>query len=135
MLKKTVTYTDYDGNERTEDIYFNLSEAELTEMELSIDGGYAEMLTRIAKAKDAPAIMKTFKELLLKAYGEKSADGRRFIKSRELSEAFSQTEAYNKIFMELVTDDVAAAAFANELIPVSMRAKNDGGPAPVSAAK
>lgn len=117
MLKKTFTYVDYNGVERTEDHYFNLSKAELMEMELSTTGGLAEMINKIVAAQDAPAIIKMFKELVLKAYGQKSADGRRFIKSAELSDEFSQTEAYSQLFMELATDADAAAAFVNGIVP------------------
>ena len=117
MLKKTFTYTDYNGVERTEDHYFNLSKAELMEMELSTTGGLAEMINKIVAAQDAPAIVKVFKDLVLKAYGQKSADGRRFIKSKELSDEFSQTEAYSQLFMELATDSDAAAKFVNGIVP------------------
>ena len=117
MLKKTFTYTDFNGVERTEDHYFNLSKAELMEMELSTTGGLAEMINKIVAAQDAPAIVKIFKELVLKAYGQKSADGRRFIKSQELSDEFSQTEAYSQLFMELATDADAAAKFVNGIVP------------------
>lgn len=117
MLKKTFTYTDYNGVERTEDHYFNLSKAELMEMELSTTGGLAEMINKIVAAQDAPAIVKIFKDLVLKAYGQKSADGRRFIKSAELSDEFSQTEAYSQLFMELATNADAAAAFVNGIVP------------------
>lgn len=117
MLKKTVTYTDYNGSERTEDFYFNLTKAEIMEMELTTVGGLSAMIEKIVAAKDGPTIIKTFKDLVLKAYGEKSADGRRFIKSPEIAEAFSQTEAYSEIFMELATDDEAAAKFVNGIIP------------------
>ena len=117
MLKKTVTYTDYNGSERTEDVYFNLTKAEIMEMELTTVGGLSAMIEKIVAAKDGPTIIKTFKDLVLKAYGEKSADGRRFIKSPEIAEAFSQTEAYSQIFMELATDDEAAAKFVNGIIP------------------
>ena len=113
MLKKTITYNDYNGNERTEDFYFNLTKAEIMEMELGTTGGLAEMLTRIVAAQDAPAIIKMFKDIVLKAYGEKSPDGKRFIKSEELSTAFSQTEAYSQLFMELATDADEAAKFIN----------------------
>lgn len=118
MLKKTFTYVDYNGVERTEDHYFNLSKAELMEMELSTTGGLAEMINKIVAAQDAPSIIKVFKDLVLKAYGQKSADGRRFIKSKELSDEFSQTEAYSQLFMELATDADAAAAFVNGIVPV-----------------
>ena len=117
MLKKTFTYTDYNGVERTEDHYFNLSKAELMEMELSTTGGLAEMINSIVAAQDAPAIVKIFKELVLKAYGKKSPDGRRFIKSQELADEFSQTEAYSQLFMELATDADAASKFVNGIVP------------------
>ena len=117
MLKKTITYTDYNGSERTEDFYFNLSKAEVMEMEMSTSGGLAEMITKIVAAQDAPAIIKIFKELVLRAYGEKSPDGKRFIKSDEIATAFSQTEAYSQLFMELATDADAAAAFVNGIVP------------------
>ena len=99
MLKKTITYTDYDGNERTEDFFFNLTKAEIMEMEMSTNGGLTEMITRIIDTQDAPSIMKVFKEIIMKAYGEKSPDGKRMIKSPELSEAFSQTEAYSELIL------------------------------------
>lgn len=117
MLKKTFTYVDYNGVERTEDHYFNLSKAELMEMELSTTGGLAEMIKKIVAAQDAPAIVKIFKDLVLKAYGQKSADGRRFVKSKELSDEFAQTEAYSQLFMELATNAEAAAAFVNGIVP------------------
>lgn len=117
MLKKTITYTDFDGVQRTEDFYFNLSTAEVAEMEIGITGGMSEKLKRIVAAKDNKQILDTFKEIIFKAYGEKSEDGRRFIKSPELSEAFSQTEAYTDFFMEFITDGSAAAAFINAIMP------------------
>lgn len=117
MIKKTITYTDYNGTERTEDHYFNLTEAELMEMEMSTTGGLAEMIQRIVAAQDTPAIIKIFKELVLKAYGQKSPDGRRFIKNDDLREEFSQTEAYSKLFMELATNADAAAKFVNGIMP------------------
>ena len=120
MLKKTITYTDYNGAERKEDFYFNLSKAEVMEMELSTTGGLAEMIKRIVAAQDQPAIIKVFKDLILKAYGEKSPDGKRFIKSPELSDAFAQTEAYSILFMELATNDEAAAKFINGIVPADM---------------
>lgn len=119
MLKKTITYTDYNGTQRTEDFYFHLSMAEITEMEMSTDGGFAEMIKRIVAAQDTPAIIAIFKDLIFKAYGEKSPDGKRFIKSEEISTAFSQTEAYSKLFMELATDAKAAADFVNGIIPTN----------------
>ena len=124
MLKKTIEYTDYNGVDRKEDFYFNLTKAELTEMELSTTGGLAEMIKRVTATQDIPAIIKIFKELILKAYGEKSADGKRFIKSTELSEAFSQTEAYSVLFMELATDADEAAKFVNGIVPVDAASGN-----------
>lgn len=120
MLTKTITYTDYNGTERTEKFYFNLSKAELMEMELTTAGGYGEMLQNIVNAQEGPTLIKIFKELVLKAYGQKSADGKRFIKSEELSTAFSQTEAYSILFMELATDAKAAAEFVNGIIPADI---------------
>ena len=118
MLKKTITYNDYNGVERTEDFYFNLSKAELMEMEMRISGGLTEMIEKIVATKDAPAIIKIFKELVLKAYGEKSADGKRFEKKNgALAEAFAETEAYSQIFMELATDADKAAEFVNGIMP------------------
>lgn len=117
MLKKTITYTDYNGVERTEEFRFNLTKAEIMEMEMSISGGLTEMINRIVAAQDAPAILKVFKDLILKSYGVKSADGKQFIKSKELSDAFAQTEAYSILFMELATDADAGAKFVNGIIP------------------
>lgn len=129
MLKKTITYEDYDGNKRTEDFYFNLSKAEILEMEMGVSGGMTQMLNRIIAEQDSEKIIKTFKEIILKAYGEKSPDGKRFIKSEELSTAFSQTEAFSQLFMELATDADAAAKFVNGIIPV---ATTQSTPAPVT---
>lgn len=117
MLKKTITYKDYNDNERTEDFYFNLSKAEAMEMELSTTGGLTETIRKIVAAQDVPAIVKIFKSLILKSYGEKSPDGKRFIKSEEISTAFSQTEAYSQLYMELATNADAAAEFVNGIVP------------------
>ncbi len=131
MLKKTISYKDYNGNSRTEDFYFNLTEAEITEMELSADGGLTEMVRRIVAAQDAKQIIAIFKDIILRAYGEKSPDGRRFIKSKELSEAFSQTEAYSQLFMELATNDKAASDFVNGIVPDNVKPAS-GSVAPLS---
>ena len=117
MLKKTITYTDYNGTERTEDFWFNLTEAEALEMAMSTTGGLGAMLRRVVAAQDTPTIIKVFKDFIFKAYGEKSADGKRFIKSKELSTAFSQTEAYSQLYMELATDADKAAEFVNGVVP------------------
>ena len=119
MLKETITFVDYNGVERTEDFYFNLTNAEVTEMEMSTSGGLAEMINRVVAAQDAPAIIKIFKDLILKAYGIKSPDGNRFIKSDEISTEFSQTEAYSQLFMKLATDADAASRFVNGIVPAT----------------
>lgn len=117
MIAKKVTYTDYNGLERTETFYFNLTEAETLEWEMSATGGLTAYIEKIVAANEMPAIISVFKELVLKAYGEKSADGRRFIKNDEVRDAFAQTEAYSKIFMELATDAEKAAEFVNGITP------------------
>lgn len=116
MIAKTIKYVDYNGVERNETFYFNLSKAEATEFELGVTGGLSEMLKKMVMAKDTPALIKLLKQLLLKTYGVKSDDGRRFIKSEELSREFSQTEAYSQMYMELATDDNAAAAFIKGVV-------------------
>lgn len=121
MLKKTINYTDYNGVEREEDFYFNLTEAEIAKMELSTVGGLAEMIKRVVSKQDVPAIIKIFEDLINKAYGEKSSDGKRFVKSPELSEAFMQTEAYSVMFMEMVTNAEKAAEFVNGIIPANAK--------------
>lgn len=117
MLKKTITYTDYDGLERTEEFRFNLTKAELVDMELTTAGTFSETMKRIIAEKDIIRIAKLFKELLLKSYGVKSNDGKRFIKSQELSEAFSQTEAYSDLYIELLSNPEEAAKFFAEVAP------------------
>ena len=117
MLKKTITYTDYDGNERTEDFYFNISKAELTELQFSVKGGLKNILEKAVQEKDGPTIMQLSKEIVLKAYGVKSNDGRRFMKSEEITKEFAETEAYVTLFMELATDEKAAIAFAEGVMP------------------
>lgn len=120
MIKKTISYTDYNGVERKEDFYFNLTKAEIMEMEMSTKGGLAEMIQRIVAAQDQPAIIKIFKDLIVKAYGVKSPDGKRFIKNDEVVDEFVQTEAYSQLFMELATDADAAAKFVNGIVPADM---------------
>lgn len=123
MLKKTITYTNYNGVQVTEDFYFNLTKAEITEMEMSVDGGFAERIQKIVNAKNQPEIIKIFKKLILDSYGVKSDDGRRFIKNEQLKEDFSQTEAYSELFMELATNADEAAAFVNGIIPADVAAE------------
>ena len=123
MLKKTIKYTDYNGSERTEDFYFNLTKAEVMEMEMSIDGGFAEMINRVIAAQDVPSIIKIFKDLILKSFGVKIPDGKRFIKSKELSDEFSQTEAFSDLYMTLATNAEEATAFVNGIVPADMANK------------
>ena len=127
MIKKTVTYTDYNDVERTENFYFNLSKAEVMEMEMGTEGGMAESIQKIIDAKDAPAIIRVFKDLVLKAYGVKSDDGRRFMKTKpdgtRYADDFKETEAYSQIFMELATDADAAAKFINGIVPADLAQK------------
>lgn len=117
MYKKVMTYVDFNGEERTEDFFFNLTQAEVTEMELTTEGGLKDKIERITKAKDVPEIIKLFKELILKAYGVKSPDGKRFIKSDKLSEEFAQTNAYSDLFIELASNSGSAAEFVNGILP------------------
>lgn len=121
MIKKTITYTDYNDIERTEDFYFNLTEAELTEMELETAGGLAAKVRRIAETKDVPEIIKVFKQIIHAAYGVKTPDGRGFKKSEEIFDDFAATPAYSILFMELATDSDAASAFINGVVPPKMR--------------
>ena len=123
MLKKTIKYTDYNGEERIEDFYFNLSKAEIMEMEMSQNGGMSEYIKKIVNTQDNVSIMNLFKEIIQKSYGEKSLDGKRFIKNKELTEAFTQTEAYTELFVELVSDADAAAKFVNGIIPQNINSK------------
>lgn len=120
MIKKTITYSDYNGVERTEDFYFHLSQAEAAELQMGTDGGLTAMVERIVAAQDMPTIVKIFKDFILKAYGEKSADGKRFMKidanGYRLSNNFAHTEAYSKLFMELAQDADAAAKFFNGVV-------------------
>lgn len=126
MFKETVKYTDYNGVERTEDLYFNLTKAEITEMQMGTTGGFAEMVRKIIDAQDAPQLIAIFKDLILRSYGQKSADGRRFIKNQELRDEFMQTEAYSDLFMKLATDADAASKFVNGIMPADLVAAAHG---------
>lgn len=127
MLTKTIKYTNYDGVEMEEKFYFNITKAELTELQLNTPGGYGAYIERIVAAKDVPTLSQLFKDLILMSYGEKSADGKRFLKKapdgHRLADDFVQTEAYSELYMELVTDDKAAAAFVNGIIPQGLDQK------------
>lgn len=123
MIKKTVTFTDFDGNQRTEDFYFHLTEQELTEWELSVDGGLSGVLTRIVNSQDTKMLIGIFKDLLVKSYGVKTPDGRGFVKNEEVLNNFTCTQAFSDIYMELATDDKAAAEFVNGVMPTSLAEK------------
>ena len=126
MIKKTINYTDYDGNARSEDFYFNLSMAEFTKMELGEVGGFRNYIRRIISAENVPELTKCFDDLILASYGEKSPDGKRFIKERDghrLSDDFKQTDAYSVLFMELMTDSDKAAEFVNGIAPADVAKK------------
>lgn len=117
MLKKTIKYVDFDGVERSEDFYFNLTKAEVAEMEMSTTGGLEKLLNKIVAEQDNKRIVEIFKDLILRSYGEKSLDGKRFIKNNELRENFSQTQAYSELFVELATNTEAATNFVNGIVP------------------
>lgn len=127
MIKKTVTYTDYNGVERTEDFYFNLTKAELFELEMGTEGGVVEELEAVIKAKKQHEVIKFFKNIVLKSYGKKSTDGRFFEKEDEngvpYSREFVHSPAYSDIFMELATDDVKGAEFVNGIMPKDLAEK------------
>ncbi len=120
MIKKTVTYTDLNGNTRTESFYFHYYESEILEMEMSVEGGFKERIQRIIDAQDQPSLMREIKKFVLSAYGVKSEDGKRFIKNDEVKAAFEQCPAYSKIFMELVMDDKVASEFVKGVVPADM---------------
>lgn len=128
MLKKTINYVDYNGVPRTEDFWFHLTAAEVTEMQMSVDGGLTEMIRRIVSAQDGKQIISVLKDFILRSYGEKSPDGRRFMKSQELRDSFAQTEAFSQLFMELATNADAAADFINGILDKQMAAA----PAPLA---
>ena len=121
MYKIREKYEDYDGNERVEEFYFNLTKAEITDMELTTEGGMSAMLNRIIAAKDTSKLIAVFKDLILRSYGQKSPDGRRFIKSDELTKEFTETPAYSQIYLRLATDDKAATEFVNNVIPKDLQ--------------
>ena len=122
MLTKTITYTDYNGVERTEDFLFNLNQAELIEMQLGNSNGlYSDQLKKMIDSHDGAALIKTIRDFVVKSYGEKSEDGKRFIKSPEISEAFTQTEAYSQLITELLSDDAKSTEFILGIMPQGLR--------------
>lgn len=117
MLKKEITYENFDGEETTETFYFNVSKPEIIELEVDIQGGFGRMMERIVEANDTKLLIQEFKRIILLAYGVKSEDGKRFIKSDELREEFTQTAAYSELFMQLALDADAAADFIKAILP------------------
>lgn len=117
MLTKSITYTDYDGESRTENFYFNLTKAELMELNLTTEGGLENVIKGIIASRNVPEVTRWFKKIITMSYGIKSPDGRRFMKSDEITNEFLQTEAYSELFMELLTDEKAAANFINGIVP------------------
>ena len=117
MYELPIEYTDYNGIEREEIFMFNLTEAEIQEMNLSVNGGMAALMVQIANTRDTAQLVRIFKDMILKAYGQKSTDGKRFVKSQELRDAFEQCPAYSELFMKLSTDNIAAAKFLKEILP------------------
>lgn len=125
MLKKTVTYVDYNGTERTEDFYFNMNQVEAIELEYGAIPGktLTDMLVEMSTTSDAVKIIALLKEFLLKSYGEKSADGKRFIKNQDIRDSFEQSPAFPKIYLELATNAEYAAEFITGVIPSEVRAE------------
>lgn len=121
MIKKTITFDDFDGNPVTEDFYFNLNKAEIAEMELSEKGGLGEYLKRITKEEDGKKLIALFKELLSKSVGTRSEDGRQFIKKQETIDYFTQSNAYSELFVELATNAEKAVEFVNGIIPAGLQ--------------
>lgn len=117
MLKKTINYKDFNGEDVSEDFLFHLSKAELVELEASHADGLAEAMQRIVDASDNKAIVAEFKKIILLSYGKKSMDGKRFIKNQTMRDEFESSEAYSTLFMELLTDTDAAIQFMNGIIP------------------
>lgn len=120
MLKKVIKYTDFNGVEREEEFYFNLTEAELAEMNLMTKGGLKTYLESIISTKDTPALAELFKTIIDKSYGVKSPDGRKFMKSKDILEDFIYTQAYSNLYMELVTNADSASNFINSIVPASI---------------
>ncbi len=125
MLKKTITYVDYNDQKRTEDYWFHLTKSELIELDASNEGGLETTIRKIIKETDTKRIVELVKDLVLKSYGEKSADGKRFVKSKEAAEAFMQTEAYSQLFVDLISDADQMTAFFKGIIPQDVREQAD----------
>lgn len=125
MVKKTIKYVDYNGETREEDFYFNLTKPELVELELGEDGGLKAYIEKIIKSNDARQVLAMFKKIIGVAYGIKSPDGRRFIKSEDVTNAFFQSEAYVSLYMELLEHPDIAADFIRSMLPEDMRVSDE----------
>lgn len=123
MIAKEIKYMDYDGIEHVEKFYFHMNKAELIEMNMGIEGGMEAMLRRIVETQDVKRIMEMVKDLIKASYGEKSGDGKRFIKNDELLEAFMQSEAYVELFMELAADADKLGEFVRGILPADIAAQ------------
>ena len=117
MLAKKISYMDYNGNQREDTFYFNLNKAEIMEMELGVVGGMTHLINTMIAQEDGPGLAKFYKDMILKAYGEKSLDGKRFVKNQDLRDAFEQTDAYSELYMELVTDPDKTSEFVRGIMP------------------
>lgn len=123
MLKRSITYEDFNGNTQTDEFYFNLTKSELVELEAGYEGGLEATIRRIVEAKDNAALIREFKRIILAAYGERSEDGKRFVKNEELRNEFTQTAAYDALFFELATNETAASDFIKAVLPKDMAAE------------
>ena len=117
MLKREITFEDFNGLTCTETFYFNLSKSEILSLEASEVGGFKASIEKIIETEDAKGLIEQFQSLILMAYGEKSDDGKRFLKNEEIKEAFRQSPAYDILFMELATNDKLAADFMLGIMP------------------
>ena len=112
-----MTYIDFDGNERKETFYFNLTKAECMEMEMGTTGGLSQLLRKIIDAGDNAELIAMFKRIIMKAYGEKSEDGKYFVKNDEVRAKFEATQAYSDLYMQLSTDTEEAIKFVENIMP------------------
>lgn len=124
MTSRIIEYTDYDGVQQKREFFFNFTEAEIAEMQLSVSGGMQALIRRISETRDNVQLIKLFKQMVLDSYGEKSLDGQRFVKTPEIKAAFEQCPAYSKLFMELASDAEKAAKFLNDIMPESVKQNN-----------
>ena len=125
MLKKTVSYTDLDGNPVVEDFYFHMTQADIAEAELGFQGGLTEQLKMLLISKDQGAIMRTFREIIANSVGMRSADNKQFIKTKETRDAFMQSEAYSTVLFEILQNPAAAVEFIKGIVPASLAARVD----------